>query len=345
VDGPAMRRLAALAAVLALAGCGSERSSVVQGGRVIGPNLTIYSSLPRPGQGLGRDMVDAEKLAIAEAGGKAGDFGINFVSIGEGPLGRDVPRRVAAASAAQVIHDPQAIAVIGTLRSDTAMTTVPLFNEAGLLQVSLGAGYIGFDEKFGPNEPDRWFPSGHKTFTRAVGNDVDAASALVEAAGRRVAIEAEAGRAAESIEFAGVRDGDGHQLVRDPARADGIIYAGTELRSAVGVARALARENPRARLVFPDELTRAGIAQRLPRSVRRRSRFVSSAPPRSVLFEESFEAQYGRTPSPYAVVAYFAMQRVLDAIEAAGPRARLRRVTIEKYLALPPASKRFYVRR
>jgi branched-chain amino acid transport system substrate-binding protein len=349
-----MRRLAALAAVAALAGCGSERSAVVQGGRVVGPNLTIYSSLPRPGQGLGRDMVDAEKLAIAQAGGKAGDFGINFVSIGEGPLGRDAPRRVAAASAEQVIRDPQAIAVIGTLRSDTAMTTVPLFNEAGLLQVSLGAGYIGFDEKFGPNEPDRWFPSGHRTFARAVGNDLNAASVLVEAAGKRVAVEAEAGRAAESIAFTAhiaalAEDarpgGDAHDLVRDPARADGIIYAGTDLRSAVGVARALARENPRARIVFPDELTRAGIARRLPRSVRRRSRFVTSAPPRSVSFEEAFKAQYSRTPSPYAVVAYLAMQRVLDAIEAAGPRARLRRETIAAYLALPPASTRFYIGR
>jgi ABC-type branched-subunit amino acid transport system substrate-binding protein len=294
-------------------------------------------------------MVDAEKLAIAQAGGKAGDFGINFVSIGEGPLGHDAPRRVAAASAEQVIRDPQAIAVIGTLRSDTAMTTVPLFNEAGLLQVTLGAGYIGFDQRFGPNEPERWYPSGHKTFARAVGNDLDAASALVQAAGRHVAIEAEAGRAADSIEFtaaleAALPDG-GHRLVRDPARADGIIYAGTDLRSAVGVAEALARENPRARIVFPDELTRAGIARRLPASVRRRSRFVTSAPPRSVSFEEAFRAQYGRTPSSYAVVAYLAMQRVLDAIEAAGPRARFRREVIAQYLALPPASDRFYIRR
>ena len=338
-----IRRLAALAAVAALVGCGSDRSTIERGGRIVGPNLTIYSSVPRPGEGVGRDIVDAEKLAIAQGEGRAGDFGINFVSIGEGPVGRDAPRRVAAAAAEQVIRDPQAIAVIGTLRSDTAMTTVPLLNAAGVLQVSLGAGYIGFDQRFHVNEPERWFPSGHPTFARVVGNDLDSASALVDAAGRRVAIETEAGAAAESIEFAaGVAANlPGHRLVRDPARADGIIYAGTDVESAVGVAEALANENPRARIVFPDELTRDGIAERLPRAVRRRSRFVTSAPPPDRAFEDAFEAEYGRRPDPYAVLGYEATQRVLDAIEAAGPRARHRRMTIARYLALPAPSTEF----
>ncbi|HEX5622435.1 MAG TPA: hypothetical protein VFX51_28685 [Solirubrobacteraceae bacterium] len=339
-----IRRLAALAVVAALVGCGSDRSTIERGGRIVGPNLTIYSSVPRPGEGLGRDLVDAQKLAIAQAGGRAGEFGINFVSIGEGPLGRDATVKVAAASAEQVIRDPQAIAVIGTLRSDTAMTTVPLFNAAGILQVSLGAGYPGFTDPIASGEPDHWFPSGHPTFAREVGDDVDQASTLVRAAGKRVAIESEAGKVPEALADA-VRDAAGDRLVDDPARADGIVYAGTDLRSAIGVAEALARENPRARIVFPDELTRAGIASRLPRAVRRRSVFVTSAPPRDRTFEDAFEAQYGRRPDPYAVLGYRAMQRVLEAIEAAGPRARLRRVTIDRFLKLPAPSTAFSVRR
>jgi branched-chain amino acid transport system substrate-binding protein len=338
-----IRRLAALAAVAALVGCGSDRSTIERGGRIIGPNLTIYSSVPRPGEGMGRDLVDAQKLAIAQAGGRAGDFGINFVSIGEGPLGRDVPVKVAAASAEQIIRDPQAIAVIGTLRSDTALTTVPLLNAAGILQVSLGAGYAGFTDPIAPGEPEHWFPSGHPTFAREVGDDVDQASTLVRAAGKRVAVEAEAGKVTEALADA-VRDAAGDRLVDDPARADGIVYAGSDLRSAIGVAEGLARENPRARIVFPDELTRAGIEARLPRAVRRRSAFVTSAPPPDRTFEDAFEAQYGRRPDPYAVLGYRAMQRVFEAIEAAGPRARLRRVTIDRFLALPEPSTRFSAR-
>jgi len=339
-----IRRLAALALVAALVGCGSDRSTIERGGRIVGPNLTIYSSVPRPGEGVGRDLVDAQKLAIAQAGGRAGDFGINFVSIGEGPLGRDATVKVAAASAEQVIRDPQAIAVIGTLRSGTAMTTVPLLNAAGVLQVSLGAGYPGFTDPLSPGEPEHWFPSGHPTFAREVGDDIDQASTLVRAAGRRVAVEVEAGKVPEALADA-VRNAGGDRIVDDPARATGIVYAGNDLRSAIGVGEALARENPRARIVFPDELTRAGIAARLPRAVRRRSVFVTSAPRPDRTFEDAFEAQYGRRPDPYAVLGYRAMQRVLEAIEAAGPRARLRRVTIARFLALPAPSTRFSAHR
>ena len=37
-------------------------------------------------------MVDASKLAIAQAGGKVGDFGINFVAVDEGSLGEPTRR-------------------------------------------------------------------------------------------------------------------------------------------------------------------------------------------------------------------------------------------------------------
>ena len=91
-----MRPLAVLAAAAVLAGCGSERSAVTAGGRVVGDNLTIYASVPEIGDGVGRDMVDASKLAIAQAGGRVGDFGINFVAIDEGSPGSPDPPRAAA---------------------------------------------------------------------------------------------------------------------------------------------------------------------------------------------------------------------------------------------------------
>ena len=72
-----------------------------------------------------------------------------------------------------------------------------------------------------------------------------------------------------------------------------------------------------------------------------RAVFVSSAPePGSTAelraFEAAFEKEFGRPPDPYAVLAWQGTRRVLDAIEAAGPRGRLRREVAERYLALPP---------
>jgi branched-chain amino acid transport system substrate-binding protein len=339
-----IRRLAALAVVAALVGCGSDRSTIARGGRVVGPNLTIYSSVPQPGQGLGRDLVDAQKLAIAQAGGRAGDFGINFVSIGEGPLGVDAPRRVAAGAAEQVIRDPQVIAVIGALRSQTAATSIPLFNAAGILHVSPGAGYAGFTAPVAPGEPERWYPSGRETFFRLIGDDTEQAEALLAAAGGpRVRVEAEAGRFSdalvEALQEAARRDPSVRIVYRRP---DAVIYAGTDVASATGVAEALAREEPGATLVFPDELTRASLADRLPPAVRRRAVMVSSAPepgstPELMRFQREFAAEFGRRPGPYAALGWIAMRRVLDALDGAEPRANIRRAVIDAYRDLPLA--------
>ena len=256
-------------------------------------------------------MVDAQKLAIEQAGGRVGKLGINFVSVDEGSPGADTPAVVAARAAEEVIRDPQVIGVVGALRSDTAMTSLPLFNAAGILLVSPGAGYPGFTEPIAPGEPADWYPSGDQTFARVVGDDIAQASVLLAAArraggGERVAVEAEAGKVADGLVGA-LRQADADnprvRLVDDSARADAVIYAGSDLRSAAGVAESLAREAPRAALVFPDELTRAGLAERLTGAARRRAVLVSSAPePGSTGelrgFEDAFAAAFGHRPGP-----------------------------------------------
>ena len=341
-----MRRLAVLAALVVLAGCGSERGTITGGGRVIGDNLTLYTSVPDPGRGVGRDMIDASKLAIAEAGGNAGDFGINFVAIDEGSLGAPAPPQIPATAAEEVIRDTQVIAVVGALRSDAAMTSLPLFNAAGLLLVSPGAGYAGFTAPVAPGEPERWFPSGRPTFARVIEDDTAQARALLRAAGGgRVVIEAEAGKVADA-QVEALREAAGPRLVQDVRRADAVIYVGSDVRAAQGVADALTREAPWATLVFGDELTRAGLPGRLDRAARRRAVFVSAAPePGSTAeltsFETAFEEQFERAPDPYAVLAWRATKGVLDAIAAAGRRANVRRVVAERYLAAPPPERDF----
>jgi branched-chain amino acid transport system substrate-binding protein len=337
-----MRVLAALAAAVALAGCGSERSAVTAGGRVVGDNLTVYASVPDPARGVGRDMVDASKLAIAQAGGRVGDFGINFVAIGEGSPGEPEPPRVAADAAEQAIRDTQLIAVVGAVRSDTALTSLPLFNAAGILLVSPGAGYAGFTAPVAAGEPDRWYPSGRPTFARVIEDDTAQARALLRAAGRgKVAIEGEVGKvASEQVEA--LQEAGGDRIVEDVRRADAVIYAGSDVTNAQGVAESLAREVPSARLVFGDELTRAGLPRRLDPAARRRAVFVTAAPePGSTPeFEAAFEQEFRRTPDPYAALTWRATKGVLDALAAAGRRANLRRVVAERYLAdpVPPSA-------
>ena len=74
--------LALLAAALTAAGCGNT-DAIRRGGTSGGTTLTVYSSLPTPGRGVSRDIVDGEKLALAQAHGKVGKYTINFSSLDE----------------------------------------------------------------------------------------------------------------------------------------------------------------------------------------------------------------------------------------------------------------------
>ena len=323
-----------------LAGCGAERDGITAGGRVFGDNLTVYASVPDPAGGFGRDMVDASKLAIGQAGGRAGDFGINFVAVDEGSPAHPDPRAVTAKAAEQTIRDAQVIAVVGAVRSDAAMTSLPLFNAAGLLLVSPGAGYAGFTAPVAPGEPERWYPSGRPTFARLIADDQVQARALVEAARGRIAVAVEEGPVGRALADA-VQAEAGDRLVDDPARADTVIYAGVDAIEAAAFAEA----RP-GRLVFGDEVTRGGLPRRLSPAARRRAVFVTSAPqPGSTAelrsFEAAFEDEFGRAPDPYAALAWEGTRGVLEAIEAAGRRANLRRVVAERYLAQPPPPERF----
>jgi hypothetical protein len=324
---------AVLAAAAALAGCKSLEN-VARGGKVVGDTLTVYSLLPQPGAGNARDFVDAEKLALYGTGGTAGAFAVNFVSVDEG---RRSPLELRDALA-----DPQITALIGPVSSDTAMTTVPLFNEAGVLEVTPGAGYAGFTEPVHPGEPERWQPSGRRTLHRLAGDDIAQARAMLAAAraatGRenpRVAIEQEPGRVADALVTA-LHDA-GARTVGDPARADAVIYAGeNDLENAAGVADALAEEAPDAEVLLPAALTFAGIETRLSRAARRRAVLLSSAPepgstPALRDFAARFRERYDRPPGPYAIVGYRAMGGVLDAIERAGDRAGYRQEVVDAY--------------
>ena len=123
-----MRRYTLIALLAVLAGCGStSEGGISGGGKVIGRTVTVYSLTSDPG-GSNRDFVDAEKLALADAGGRAGALAVNFSSLDLG--GADQQRQAQAARRA--ISDPQIIAAI----VDATPVTVPLFNAAGILQVA-----------------------------------------------------------------------------------------------------------------------------------------------------------------------------------------------------------------
>ena len=137
-----MKRVA-LALALVLAGCGVNKDEGISGGgKVIGRTVTVYSLVTDPG-GAGRDFVDGEKLALSDAGGRAGGLAVNFTSLDLG--GADESAQAEATRRA--INDPQIIAAV----VDATKVTVPLFNAAGILQVSPGGVSVARDPNLLPS--------------------------------------------------------------------------------------------------------------------------------------------------------------------------------------------------
>ena len=223
-----MRVLAALAAAVVLAGCGSERSAVTAGGRVVGDNLTSTPRCPTRRAASGATWSTPRSSRSPRPAARSATSASTSSPIDEGSLGAPDPPRVAGAAAEEAIRDPQMIAVVGAVRSDTAMTSLPLFNAAGILLVSPGAGYAGFTAPVAAGEPDRWYPSGRPTFARVIEDDTEQARALLRAAGRgQVAIEGEVGKvAAEQVEA--LQEAGGDRIVEDLRRADAVIYVGSD---------------------------------------------------------------------------------------------------------------------
>lgn len=216
-------RLAAGALAVALAGCGGDGGEgIVRGGNVIGETLTVYSVLPQPERGEARDVVDGERLALRQAGGRAGAFKVNFASLDAtgGETGPELPGAVAS-TVRQAIADAQISAVIGDLEPETAEVSVPLLNSAGILHVSPGVTDPRFTEG---RASERYYPAGERTFF-LVGQPPAASdfrTAFEAAFGRRPRDGALAGYSAmravlAAIERAGPRAGS-RQAVIDAFR-------------------------------------------------------------------------------------------------------------------------------
>ena len=336
-----------LIGALALGGCGSDDTG--GGGRVIGDTLTIVSLLPLngPEAPVARQILRGEKLALAEADGSAGAYQVTLSALDEGGADPEQVRADAAAGARLVLSDSQAIAVIGSLRFESAAVTVPLLNAAGLLQVSPTVGYPGFTSPLSPDEPERWYPSGRRTFAPAAFGDVEMAAIMVAAIRSesgverpRIAVERESGPEdaayAEAVTDAARRQSA--RIVDVPSRADAVVYAGDDPASAAAFADDVGREAPDALIAFGDDLARTGLEGRLDGEVARRALFVSRAPepdstPALRAFSAEFERRFGAAPGPYAALGYAAMRSVLvDGIAAAGAKASERSVLIDTYL-------------
>jgi branched-chain amino acid transport system substrate-binding protein len=176
--------LAALAAVLlGTVGCGGVASSNVA--EATGGQLAVYSSLPLQGASapISEQIVNGETLALSQAGGRAGPFKIGYVSLDDAsPASGKWSPGVTEADAKTAAQDTSTIAYLGDYDSAATAISLPLINAAGILQVSPGSPYVGLTSSFdaGQDEPERFYPSGRRTFARLPPGDPVQAAAQVK---------------------------------------------------------------------------------------------------------------------------------------------------------------------
>ncbi len=357
--------LGAIALAGGLSGCGDDKDSAVQSGS---DTLTIYSSLPLqgPDRDRARDMVNAIKLALQEAGGKIGPLNITYV-----PLDSATPEAgtwtadKVLDNARKAVRDLNAIAYIGERDSAATALSLPLTNEGHILQVSPSSTYDGLTRTSRrQGEPDRFYPSGERTFARVVPADHVQASALVgymKASGvRSIAMLADreiyGGGIADEVEKAAARqnievfdrgriaagEGDLTGAVRRVAEtgADAFLFAGTTDTGAARVFSAVAAAAPSMLLFGPAAVADHAFLNRLPAAVRSRMRVTTSALPARLLprsarsFRDSFRTTFGRQPAPEALQAYEAASAVLHAIRSAGTRGNNRQAVTDAFFAI-----------
>jgi branched-chain amino acid transport system substrate-binding protein len=365
-----VRRVAVLCALLAgllLAACGEPDEDTTSGSLV----LTVYTAGPLQGDARqdAQDGADAVKLALDQADGMVGPFTVNVVSFDDTDpdTGRWGPDQ-AVGNARRAISDRNIIAYIGDSDSGATALSLPLLNEAGVLQVGPTAGYVGLTRKAGRGEPERFYPAGMKSFGRIAPADDIQADALVgamrERGVRRLAVlhdgelEAlgivglvtraakEAGMSVVAEKAIDADDKDQSGVARDVASAgaDAAFYAGSTAPAAAAVLDALHAADPNLALFAPDGLANPSLAGAIGSGTARQLLLTSPSvplaglPPAAARFGRAFERTYGREPAPAAVFSYEAMRAVLDAVRGAGAKGNDRSAVIRAYFALKDRS-------
>ena len=359
---PVLAAACALALAVA-AGCGEEQS---RGGTVPGDTLTVFSSLPLQGPRAeqSKSIVNAEKLALRDSGGRVGDFNVNFASADDSTAGGDQvgwdPDKTAE-NAKKAVENTRTIAYIGELDSGATAVSLPITNEAGFVQVSPGATAVGLT-KFLPGaekgEPEKFYPSGTRSFARVVpADDVQASAAAGwtrSLGARRVfvlgdkslegdgivelyrAVAPEVGLRIVGADRMDPRADDYRDLAREVAetRPDA-VYFGGEAGNALRLWRDLAAAVPEAllmgshRLLVPDFYERLGDTERRT-YITSPAQHTSQLPPAGRRFVRDYTREFGERPDPLAVYGYTAMSLLLDVLERAQDKAAERERVVDE---------------
>jgi len=351
VTGRAVRA-AAIAAGLLLAGCTTTPAA----NRIHGQRLVVYLSVPLRGasNALARVDVNAARLALAQDGGRVGKYVIALKVLDDStPQGDGWDPNQTSLNARLAAQDPDTIGYIGELNSGASAVSIPLLNRAGIAQVSPASGAVGLTSSgpgAAPGEPDKYYPTGIRTFVRVAPSDAVEAQvqvALEQQQGCQhtfVLQDGEVDGSSQAITFVLTAQSKGLNVLAVQAFAphaidyrglatsvattspDCVLISALDGPSAAQLAREVGVTLPSARLYASSSLAQpsftaaghGGLAPALDSRVLVLSPALGPAdyPAATRTMLVNYSRRYGE-PQPQLVFGYAAMQLMLDAIRRA----------------------------
>jgi len=145
------------------------------------PKFIVPSDLPLQGSSRSQtiEMTKAIAFTLKNRGYKAGNYTVGYQSCDDSTAqaGKWDPAKCSG-NAGLYSRDKTVIGVIGTFNSGCAEIEVPVANRAGLQYLSPANTYIGLTHRPAlPGEPNKYYPTGKRTYARVVAADDFQASA------------------------------------------------------------------------------------------------------------------------------------------------------------------------
>lgn len=331
-----------------------------------GEEVTIYSSQPLQGATRAQavSVINGEKLALEQHGGEGGACPVRYVALDDSTAqAAQWDPAAVAANARRAIQDRSTIAYLGEFNSGASAVSLPILNEVPILQVSPSNTYVGLTKSEGaePGEPEKYYPSGRRTYGRVVPADQVQAAAVVrymedegatrlyvlndnEVYGSGIARNVEAGAEAAGIEVVANQGIDtkaaNYRSLAERIRssgADAFFFGGNTYGNAVQLWKDVYAVNPDIKLFGPDGVAESSFYAEVGEPGRNTFITVSTLPPENYPpaaqdFFSAYTAAYGKQPETYGIYGYEAMSVVLDAMERAGDCAD-REAVLEAFFA------------
>jgi branched-chain amino acid transport system substrate-binding protein len=341
-----------------VAACGSDssdKSGSPSGTAAATKSVTIYSSYPLQGAGRAPSIaaVNGAKLALEQAGGKAGNISVTYKPLDDSTAqaGTWTPEQTSA-NARTAAQDKSAAVYLGEFNSGGSAVSIPILNEAGIAQISPSNTAVGLttnEPGATPGEPDKYYPTGQRTFARIVPKDTIQGAALAtlmkqdgctkvqllndkEVYGAGLASNIQSSAKAQGLTISSNeaidKNAPNYRSLAQNAKSAGdncMVFAGITANNAAQVFKDFAAALPTAKLYGPDgvaDTTFASTKDGLPTAVANRTKVTIATlspdeyPAQGQQFFKAYTQKYGEAnPDPYAIYGYEAMELALDSIK------------------------------